>query len=100
MLNEDTQMAGVMPYSLSTRAAYLQLKTHDTIYGKCEGIAMAKDPVCGMFVEEQPDAIKHTVDSKEYFFYSTKYWMNFTIVNCCFYLRFQSIIRYVHGPCV
>jgi P-type Cu+ transporter len=29
---------------------------------------MAKDPVCGMFVEEKPDSLRHTVDGKEYFF--------------------------------
>src|SRR5215212_7207152 len=33
---------------------------------------MAKDPVCGMFVEEKHDAIKHTVEDKEYFFCSTQ----------------------------
>lgn len=32
---------------------------------------MAKDPVCGMFVEETPDALRHTVDGKEYFFCAT-----------------------------
>ncbi len=29
---------------------------------------MTKDPVCGMFVEEKPDALRYTVDGKEYFF--------------------------------
>src|SRR6266487_4012647 len=29
---------------------------------------MAKDPVCGMFVEEKPDALRCTVDRKQYFF--------------------------------
>src|SRR5436190_12141017 len=29
---------------------------------------MAKDPVCGMFVEEKPDSLRYTVDGKEYFF--------------------------------
>lgn len=29
---------------------------------------MAKDPVCGMFVEEKPSALRHTVDGREYFF--------------------------------
>ena len=33
---------------------------------------MAKDPVCGMFVEERPDSIRHTVDGKEYFFCSNQ----------------------------
>jgi Cu+-exporting ATPase len=33
---------------------------------------MAKDPVCGMFVEEKHDAIRHTVEDKEYFFCSTQ----------------------------
>jgi Cu+-exporting ATPase len=29
---------------------------------------MAKDPVCGMFVEEKPDSIRHTMNGKKYFF--------------------------------
>ena len=33
---------------------------------------MAKDPVCGMFVEKKPDSIRHTKDGKEYFFCSTQ----------------------------
>jgi P-type Cu+ transporter len=33
---------------------------------------MAKDPICGMFVEEKHDAIRHTVEEKEYFFCSTQ----------------------------
>ena len=33
---------------------------------------MAKDPVCGMFVEERPDSIRQTVDGKEYFFCSNQ----------------------------
>ncbi len=33
---------------------------------------MAKDPVCGMFVEERPDSIRHAVDGKEYFFCSNQ----------------------------
>lgn len=39
---------------------------------------MAKDPVCGMFVEEKPDAIQHTVDGKGYFFCSTQCLNEFT----------------------
>jgi Cu+-exporting ATPase len=39
---------------------------------------MAKDPVCGMFVEEKPDAIQHTVDGKDYFFCSTQCLNEFT----------------------
>jgi P-type Cu+ transporter len=39
---------------------------------------MAKDPVCGMFVEEKPDAIHHTVDGREYFFCSTQCLNEFT----------------------
>ena len=35
-------------------------------------IGMAKDPVCGMFVEEKPDSIRYTVNGKEYFFCSTQ----------------------------
>ncbi len=33
---------------------------------------MAKDPVCGMFVEERPESIRYTVNDKEYFFCSTQ----------------------------
>ncbi|MGH9975817.1 MAG: HAD-IC family P-type ATPase, partial [Nitrososphaeraceae archaeon] len=29
---------------------------------------MAKDPVCGMFVEEKANSLRYTVDGKEYFF--------------------------------
>lgn len=29
---------------------------------------MAKDPVCGMFVEEKADSLRYTLDGKEYFF--------------------------------
>jgi P-type Cu+ transporter len=32
---------------------------------------MAKDPVCGMFVEEKNNAIRHTVEGRVYFFCST-----------------------------
>jgi Cu+-exporting ATPase len=39
---------------------------------------MAKDPVCGMFVEEKPDSIRHTVEGKEYFFCSTQCLNEFT----------------------
>ena len=39
---------------------------------------MAKDPVCGMFVEEKNDAIRHTVEGKEYFFCSTQCLNEFT----------------------
>src|SRR5918995_791730 len=33
---------------------------------------MAKDPVCGMFVEEKPDSIRYTMNGREYFFCSTQ----------------------------
>ena len=33
---------------------------------------MAKDPVCGMFVEEKADSIRYTTNSKEYFFCSSQ----------------------------
>ena len=38
---------------------------------------MAKDPVCGMFVEEKHDTIRHTVEGKEYFFCSTQHLNKF-----------------------
>src|SRR5215217_973831 len=39
---------------------------------------MAKDPVCGMFVEEKEDAIRHTVEGREYYFCSTQCLNEFT----------------------
>ena len=33
---------------------------------------MAKDPVCGMFVEEKSDSIRHTMKGKKYFFCSSQ----------------------------
>lgn len=39
---------------------------------------MAKDPVCGMFVEEKKDTIRHTVEDKDYFFCSTQCLNEFT----------------------
>jgi P-type Cu+ transporter len=33
---------------------------------------MAKDPVCGMFVEEKLDSIRHTMNGKKYFFCSSQ----------------------------
>lgn len=39
---------------------------------------MAKDPVCGMFVEEKPETIRHAADGKEYFFCSTQCLNEFT----------------------
>jgi P-type Cu+ transporter len=31
---------------------------------------MAKDPVCGMFVEEKPESIRYNKDGREYYFCS------------------------------
>jgi len=39
---------------------------------------MAKDPVCGMYVEEKPDVIRHSVEGKEYFFCSNQCLDEFT----------------------
>ncbi len=39
---------------------------------------MAKDPVCGMYVEEKPDAIRYVKDGREYFFCSTQCLNEFT----------------------
>ena len=39
---------------------------------------MAPDPVCGMFVEEKPDSIQHTVDGRKYYFCSTQCLNEFT----------------------
>ena len=33
---------------------------------------MGKDPVCGMFVEEKPNAIKYVKDGREYYFCSNQ----------------------------
>src|SRR3989454_936258 len=39
---------------------------------------MAKDPVCGMNVEEKPDSIRYVKDGREYFFCSTQCLNEFT----------------------
>ena len=39
---------------------------------------MATDPVCGMFVEERPDSIQHTLDGRKYYFCSTQCLNEFT----------------------
>jgi P-type Cu+ transporter len=39
---------------------------------------VAKDPVCGIFVKEKPDAIRHSAEGKEYFFCSTQRLNEFT----------------------
>lgn len=39
---------------------------------------MATDPVCGMFVEEKPTSIQHTVDGRKYYFCSTQCLNEFT----------------------
>ena len=39
---------------------------------------MAKDPVCGMFVEEKPDAIRYSKDGRVYYFCSTQCLNEFT----------------------
>jgi P-type Cu+ transporter len=33
---------------------------------------VAKDPICGMYIEEKPDSVRYTMNSKEYFFCSTQ----------------------------
>lgn len=39
---------------------------------------MATDPVCGMFVEEKPESIQHTLDGRRYYFCSTQCLNEFT----------------------
>jgi P-type Cu+ transporter len=39
---------------------------------------MAKDPVCGMFVEEKPESIKYSKDGREYYFCSKQCLDEFT----------------------
>ncbi len=39
---------------------------------------MATDPVCGMFVEEKPESIQHTVDGRKYYFCATQCLNEFT----------------------
>jgi Cu+-exporting ATPase len=39
---------------------------------------MAKDPVCGMFVEEKPESIRYTKDGREYYFCSKQCLNEFT----------------------
>lgn len=41
-------------------------------------IRMATDPVCGMFVEEKPESVQHTVDGRKYYFCSTQCLNEFT----------------------
>ena len=33
---------------------------------------MAKDPVCGMYVDEKPQSIRYIIDEKEYYFCSSQ----------------------------
>src|SRR5215207_7732278 len=40
---------------------------------------MAKDPVCGMFVEEKPESIRYSKDVKEYYFCSKQCLDEFTL---------------------
>src|SRR5215213_5785128 len=39
---------------------------------------MAKDPVCGMFVEEKPDSIRYSKDGRQYYFCSSQCLNEFT----------------------
>jgi P-type Cu+ transporter len=39
---------------------------------------MAKDPVCGMFVEEKPESIKYNKNGREYYFCSKQCLDEFT----------------------
>ena len=39
---------------------------------------MAKDPVCGMFIEEKPDTIRHISENREYYFCSRQCLDEFT----------------------
>ena len=39
---------------------------------------MAKDPVCGMFVEEKPESIRYSKDGREYYFCSKQCLDEFT----------------------
>jgi Cu+-exporting ATPase len=39
---------------------------------------MAKDPVCGMFVEEKPESIRYSKDGREYYFFSKQCLNEFT----------------------
>src|SRR5918911_2356221 len=43
-----------------------------------EGRKMAKDPVCGMFVEEKPESIRYIKDRREYYFCSKQCLDEFT----------------------
>ncbi len=42
------------------------------IFGDDFNMTMAKDPVCGMFVEDKPDSIKYAKSGNEYFFCSSQ----------------------------
>ena len=39
---------------------------------------VAKDPVCGMFVEEKPESIRYNKDGREYYFCSKQCLNEFT----------------------
>jgi len=39
---------------------------------------MAKDPVCGMFVEKKPESIRYSKDGREYYFCSNQCLNEFT----------------------
>ena len=42
------------------------------IFGVDWSMTMAKDPVCGMFVQDKPDSIKYAKSGNEYFFCSSQ----------------------------
>src|ERR687886_1234282 len=47
-------------------------------YKRKKGRKMAKDPVCGMFVEEKPGSIRYKKDDREYYFCSKQCLDEFT----------------------
>jgi P-type Cu+ transporter len=65
-------MSQTLVYNCKAILSYMRGGCNYSIY-------MAKDPVCGMFVEEKPDAIRHTTtEGTEYFFCSTQCLNEFT----------------------
>jgi P-type Cu+ transporter len=60
---------------------FLQLQRPTIIDVSCctkDGRKMAKDPVCGMFVEEKPESIRYIKDAREYYFCSKQCLDEFT----------------------
>ena len=61
--NHITNQAGLLNFTFVKPYCYI---SYILLY------CMAKDPVCGMFVENRPDSIRYTLNGKEYYFCSSQ----------------------------